>query len=662
MKIKTARHTFFIALIALILVVGWYGLMSAQEKANCPDKILIRISDLEKTLNVIDELIGVVPAQPMNSPTAQLRGMLMGTNWIDPTRLIVMMCDLNNVQTSMAMLIPFQRSNETFQMTFKAVAGPDYYVLTLPPGGTVSDAVKAVLVDASGAKATASVSVELNIRALLNKFDAQIMEGLNKLENFPQGQVNPQFGPKPQDIRTMLLEMLEMAEQVEILTIGLDLRPDKLTISYEAKALDGSELAGLFTQGGKTSFLDAYKPKQQMNFRSRSYDMTGMLNLLDRCFGKFYESMGINFAGMAAICEGFTGEMAGGASFSKTSMDFEAIAVLKDPPNAPNFLEKVYIPWMMKFGQDMATMMAKDLGGKAENLYMRTPDSTVDGYKVIGVKTQLPFNAMPNGMHTPGMDLMINSETRITAVGKLLLMASNDKRLSELIKIAKGLKAVPAKGPFMTMDIDMTGYLDFLMEIMPMAPGSKRPLPKMGRTTFLVDLKDGRASAKWSIMTNDIKTLAAYFKNMAVSPTGARVDERMPAGTVTEREVEKDTSEEERQIDIAQHWFDKGMLFSTYGNHKEAIRYFDKVIELSPENSAAYFNQGISYGEIGEYEKGIAAINKALELSPENGVYFYGRGRVYLLSGDKSKAVEDFKRAAALGNRDAQDYLENTAY
>jgi len=77
---------------------------------------------------------------------------------------------------------------------------------------------------------------------------------------------------------------------------------------------------------------------------------------------------------------------------------------------------------------------------------------------------------------------------------------------------------------------------------------------------------------------------------VAASPTGARVDERMPAGTVPEREVEK----------------------------------------------ALFF------------------LGKALELSPENGLYFYGRGRVSLLSGDKENAIEDFKRAAALGNRDAR--------
>ncbi len=657
MRIKHVWRKVFIAFIGLILMCGWRSVLSAQEKANYPDTILIRISELEKTLDVIDELIGVVPAQSMNSPTAQLRGMLMGTNWIDPTRLIVMVCDFNNAQTSAAMLIPFQQSNENFQMAFKAVAGPDYYVLALPPGGTVSDAVKAVLVDASGAKATASLSVELNIRALLNKFDAQIMEGLNKLENFPQGEGNPPFGPNPQDIKTMLLKMLEVAEQVETLTMGLDLRPDKITMSYEAKASDGSELAGLFTQGGKTSFLDAYKPKQQMNFRSRSYDMTGMLNLLERCFGKFYESVGINFAGMAAICEGFTGEMAGGASFSKDSFDFEAISVLNDLKSASVFLEEVYMPWMMKFGQDMATAMAKDLGGDAKNLYVQTPDSTVDGYKVIGVKARFPFIAMPNGMNTPGMDMMINSETRMTTVGKLLLMASNDKRLSELIKIAKGLKTVPARGPFMTMDIDMTGYLDFIMDMMPMAPGSKRPLPKMGRITFLVDLKGGRASAKWSIMTDDIKALVASFKNVAMASS-----EKAPAGTETQRKAEEDTPEKKEEIDIVRHWFDRGMLFSTYGNHKKAVKSFKKVIELSPDNSTAHFNQGISYGELGEYEKAISSLDKALELSPKNGMYFYGRGRVYLLSGDKDNAIEDFKRAAALGNRDAQDYLESAAH
>jgi tetratricopeptide (TPR) repeat protein len=104
-----------------------------------------------------------------------------------------------------------------------------------------------------------------------------------------------------------------------------------------------------------------------------------------------------------------------------------------------------------------------------------------------------------------------------------------------------------------------------------------------------------------------------------------------------------------------------GILCSVYGNDKNAIRYFGKVIKLEPENTKAYFHRGVSYGEIGQYENSLASINKAIELDPDKGLFYYGRGRVYLLAGDKEKAIEDFKQAATMGNHDAQNYLKNVA-
>ena len=125
-------------------------------------------------------------------------------------------------------------------------------------------------------------------------------------------------------------------------------------------------------------------------------------------------------------------------------------------------------------------------------------------------------------------------------------------------------------------------------------------------------------------------------------------------------EVKLDESGREQKNDSA-YWYDMAILCSVYGNDKNAIRYFDKVITLEPEKSKAYFHRGVSYGEIGQYEKSLSSINKAIELDPEKGLFYYGRGRVYLLSGDKEKAIEDFKQAATMGNHDAQNYLKNVA-
>ncbi len=127
---------------------------------------------------------------------------------------------------------------------------------------------------------------------------------------------------------------------------------------------------------------------------------------------------------------------------------------------------------------------------------------------------------------------------------------------------------------------------------------------------------------------------------------------------VEEEKLEKDAIEPEND---AAYWYEMGILCSVYGNDKNAIRYFGKVIKLEPENPKAYFHRGVSYGEIGQYENSLSSINKAIEFDPDKGLFYYGRGRVYLLAGDKEKAIEDFKQAATLGNLDAQNYLKNVA-
>ena len=159
------------------------------------------------------------------------------------------------------------------------------------------------------------------------------------------------------------------------------------------------------------------------------------------------------------------------------------------------------------------------------------------------------------------------------------------------------------------------------------------------------------------------RTLSANQKKVDKTPEEKKIAaEKDSVATETdvveEGKLEKDGREQKND---SAYWYDMAILCSVYGNDKNAIRYFDKVIKLEPENSKAYFHRGVSYGEIGQYEKSLTSINKAIELDPENGLFYYGRGRVYLLSGDKESAIEDFKQAATMGNHDAQNYLKNVA-
>ena len=71
----------------------------------------------------------------------------------------------------------------------------------------------------------------------------------------------------------------------------------------------------------------------------------------------------------------------------------------------------------------------------------------------------------------------------------------------------------------------------------------------------------------------------------------------------------------------------------------------------------ALFSQGVSYGQLGNYTRAVSDISRAIEMEPQNGLYYYGRGRTYLLAGEKDRAMQDFRKAADLGDEDAQAYL-----
>jgi tetratricopeptide (TPR) repeat protein len=158
-------------------------------------------------------------------------------------------------------------------------------------------------------------------------------------------------------------------------------------------------------------------------------------------------------------------------------------------------------------------------------------------------------------------------------------------------------------------------------------------------------------------------TLSANQKNVEKTPDEKKIAEENEVAAKEKAAVEEKMpgKDEKEPKNDSEYWYDLAILCSVYGNDKNAIKYFDKVIKLEPEKSKAYFHRGVSYGEIGQYEKSLLSINKAIELDPENGLFYYGRGRVYLLSGDKEKAIEDFKQAAKMGNHDAQNYLKNVA-
>ena len=668
MNIKFIRRKFSIITVVFFAVIftSFSPLLAKKNQPPLLD-VLVKISNLEQQLNTVDKLFASSSEQPSISPTLMLKGALQGTGWIDSSRLIIIGIVVKEPKPDMYILIPFKEPNESFQAAFNGVAGSDYYIIphTSSEEKIVPDNIKSELVNLCNSRAEHSILIEMSLAGLIKKNDAKIKEFINEIDTSPSKDLTNNLDFTPEETRAMLVNMLDAAAQVELLKTGFDFNETRLKYYLEAKALAGTELAGLFKKGGKTTILEAYNPEYQCNFKSRSYDVKGMLEFVNNCFGKVYEKMNVDIPGLIKLCDNFTGEYAGGVSLNKDKADCEFICVLKESGAKDDFLEKVYIPWFEKYFENIVKLMGKENHSDSAGLYSRTKNSVVSGQKVVGMKFGFPL--LPTGNKMPDSKTkgsLIDYEFRITTVNNLMLVAPDDRRLTDLIVIAKSLKEKIVDTPLMNFDIDMAQYIEAISEFMP--KDKHVDVPDMGKLSMIFDMEKGRAWSSTTINIADIKAVADYFKSIANDKKVK--SEALPAQRTEtfpeSREIKTQKKIAEKPSVMAKpgenyiYWMSQGNLCSTYGNDKAAIKYFKEAIKLEPKKSEAYFFLGVSYGETGAFKESVKAINKAIDINPEKGIYYYGRGRVYLISGEQEKAVDDFKTAASKGNKDAQNYLK----
>ena len=106
----------------------------------------------------------------------------------------------------------------------------------------------------------------------------------------------------------------------------------------------------------------------------------------------------------------------------------------------------------------------------------------------------------------------------------------------------------------------------------------------------------------------------------------------------------------------AKAYNDRGTCYLGKGDYDQALRDFDKAIALSPADDNAYNNRGLAYSEQGNYNQAIRDLNQAIELNPRDAKAYNNRGTCYLGKGDYDRAIRDFDQAIELNPRDAKAY------
>ena len=657
---QTIRRTAVAAAGWMMVLVVMLGVLPshAQTTPAAAPTLMIKIRDVDRMLQDIESILVTDSNATPSSQMAMVKGMLQGTDWIDPSRMVVAGLYNDGPTSSWMVFIPFQTPNDVFQGTYGAVAGEDYYVLRFPPAPDFlpTTAQREALITASEGPSKANILLEIAAHDALMQSEPKIVAAIQNMVATTEND-GGQASLTQEEIQNLANDLMDTLKQVQTLRIGFNIDPDTLLLLLDVEAMPDSYLAGLLMDLKADGRLSDYQVDYPMQFRSRAYNVAGAIQMLGATFGQFYRKMGFDFDELAEVAKGLTGEMAGGMALDQGQMRFEMMYVLHDSLDGDDYLSRVYLPWFKKYNQRMAAMMEEQTGQPVTPLYERMPDTAIAGKKVISVRTRFPA-VNPAGGQLPAGQILKDYQTLMTSVDNFVLMASSDATIERMISQTAGLKDRAAKGPLAELSMDMGAYLNGLQSIMPDYRETVAIPDDLGNLTMQAEMQAGTLTTRTRVGVQDLQQMVSFFgalsTRMAETSTAPAMDTHEPqqSSAASPKSPPKDLQ------NTSDYWMDRGGLLSSYGNYQAAAKCYQKALDLAPDLAEAHFQLGVAYGELGRFEAAVSAISRAIDRMPANDAYFYGRARVYLLAGEEELAMKDFMEAGFLGNEDARAYLK----
>lgn len=93
---------------------------------------------------------------------------------------------------------------------------------------------------------------------------------------------------------------------------------------------------------------------------------------------------------------------------------------------------------------------------------------------------------------------------------------------------------------------------------------------------------------------------------------------------------------------------DKGIKFYEQGKYDEALKCFEKAIDLNPYHADAWCNRGFALVELKKYDEAAEAFDKAIELAPKNADLYYNKGLALETQGKRDDAILAYRKAIEL--------------
>lgn len=103
------------------------------------------------------------------------------------------------------------------------------------------------------------------------------------------------------------------------------------------------------------------------------------------------------------------------------------------------------------------------------------------------------------------------------------------------------------------------------------------------------------------------------------------------------------------QTTLAESRYNRGTAYSSLKNYEEALKDYDKAIELDPQFSKAYNNRGKAHFALGNYQQAIIDMKRSVEIDPLYARAYYNLSLAYSKLGHADEASANYKKAESLG-------------
>jgi len=98
----------------------------------------------------------------------------------------------------------------------------------------------------------------------------------------------------------------------------------------------------------------------------------------------------------------------------------------------------------------------------------------------------------------------------------------------------------------------------------------------------------------------------------------------------------------------------RGNFYYNQGKYDEALRLYNYVLELLPDNFQALANRGITYEKLGEHPKALDDYNNAFTINPNDAVILNNRSIIYMKLYKYPEAQADLEKLLKLKPNDPQ--------